>query len=60
MVRTFSSLACAIILSALSANLSAAAPQQRNQAAGYYRLMVGDFEVTAHFFGSGVRRSSFR
>jgi glyoxylase-like metal-dependent hydrolase (beta-lactamase superfamily II) len=47
MVRTFSSLACAIILSALSANLSAAAPQQRNQAAGYYRLMVGDFEVTA-------------
>ncbi|HWA79756.1 MAG TPA: hypothetical protein VG848_05530, partial [Acetobacteraceae bacterium] len=25
----------------------AAAPQQRNQAPGFYRLILGDFEITA-------------
>jgi glyoxylase-like metal-dependent hydrolase (beta-lactamase superfamily II) len=32
----------------------AAAPQHRNQVPGFYRLMVGDIEVTALFDGSAV------
>jgi glyoxylase-like metal-dependent hydrolase (beta-lactamase superfamily II) len=35
-----------LVISALSAT-PAAAPQQRTQAPGFYRMLVGDFEVTA-------------
>jgi glyoxylase-like metal-dependent hydrolase (beta-lactamase superfamily II) len=31
----------------LSAGAAASAPQQKSQAPGYYRMMLGDFEVTA-------------
>ena len=33
--------------SAIPAATSAEAPQQKRQAPGFYRMMVGDFEVTA-------------
>lgn len=37
----------AALAAALSTPVLAAGPMQKNQAPGYYRLMVGDFEVTA-------------
>ena len=36
---------------ALAANANAAAPQVKTQAPGFYRMMLGDFEVTALFDG---------
>jgi glyoxylase-like metal-dependent hydrolase (beta-lactamase superfamily II) len=49
MIRTFSSLALAAMLActAVATPAFAAAPMVKTQAPGYYRLMVGDFEVTA-------------
>jgi glyoxylase-like metal-dependent hydrolase (beta-lactamase superfamily II) len=35
-----------------SASAEAAAPQQKTQAPGYYRVMLGDFEVTVLFDGT--------
>jgi glyoxylase-like metal-dependent hydrolase (beta-lactamase superfamily II) len=35
-----------------SASAEAAAPQQKTQAPGYYRMMLGDFEVTVLFDGT--------
>src|SRR5258706_3039105 len=36
---------------ALAASAHGAAPQVKTQAPGYYRMMLGDFEVTALFDG---------
>ncbi len=49
MKRLFSALATAAFLacSAVSTTALAEAPMVKTQAPGYYRLMVGDFEVTA-------------
>jgi glyoxylase-like metal-dependent hydrolase (beta-lactamase superfamily II) len=41
------SVAAALVVTALSASAAAGAPQQKNQAPGYYRMMLGDIEVTA-------------
>jgi len=40
-------LAAALLLAGLPHNAEAAAPQVKTQAPGYYRMMLGDFEVTA-------------
>ena len=49
MIRPFTALATAVLLacSALSSPALAEAPMVKTQAPGYYRVMVGDFEVTA-------------
>ena len=50
----------AVLLSALSSLVAvphaavADAPQHRDQAPGFYRLKVGDLEVTALYDGTGV------
>jgi glyoxylase-like metal-dependent hydrolase (beta-lactamase superfamily II) len=40
-------LLCAAVLAGLAVVALAAAPQVKTQAPGYYRMMLGDFEVTA-------------
>ncbi|WP_428503386.1 MBL fold metallo-hydrolase [Roseateles sp.] len=40
-------LAAALLLAGLPHSAEAAAPQVKTQAPGYYRMMLGDFEVTA-------------
>lgn len=40
-------LAAAVLATGLSLRAEAAAPQVKTQAPGYYRMMLGDFEVTA-------------
>lgn len=46
-VATAATIALASALSLTCAEVQAAAPQQKTQAPGYYRMMLGDFEVTA-------------
>ncbi|PND39018.1 MBL fold metallo-hydrolase [Paucibacter aquatile] len=46
-VRTSLALAAALLAGALPLSAEAAAPQVKTQAPGYYRMMLGDFEVTA-------------
>src|SRR2546429_8006371 len=55
------SMACAAALLAALASIAAgpdaalaAAPQHHDQAPGFYRLKVGDLEVTALYDGTGV------
>ena len=48
--RRFAATAAAVFTAALMmfcAPLEAGAPMQKNQAPGYYRMTLGDFEVTA-------------
>jgi hypothetical protein len=47
MFHTFKKIALAGVLSALAATSFAAGPMVKTQAPGYYRMMLGDFEVTA-------------
>jgi glyoxylase-like metal-dependent hydrolase (beta-lactamase superfamily II) len=60
MVRTQSKLLSAALLMALTGSLAqsnpapAAAPQQHDQAPGFYRMKVGDLEVTALLDGAAV------
>ena len=44
---SFNKLAASVVLSGFAAATLAAGPMVKTQAPGYYRLMVGDFEVTA-------------
>jgi glyoxylase-like metal-dependent hydrolase (beta-lactamase superfamily II) len=57
--RTSRPKACALLMSAIFASLltqsvpaSAAAPQVRTQAPGFYRMILGDFEITALLDGT--------
>jgi glyoxylase-like metal-dependent hydrolase (beta-lactamase superfamily II) len=60
MVRRQSKLFSAVLLMALAGSVAqsnpapAAAPQQHDQAPGFYRMKVGDLEVTALFDGAAV------
>ncbi len=49
--RLFGIVAALVALS-FCASAEAGAPQQKTQAPGYYRMMLGDFEVTALFDGT--------
>ncbi|MBB3639341.1 MBL fold metallo-hydrolase [Variovorax atrisoli] len=45
-------LACSLLMLSFSPMAQAAAPQVKTQAPGFYRMMLGDFEVTALFDGT--------
>lgn len=47
MIRTGKFAALGLVLALAAAGAQAAAPQVKTQAPGYYRMMLGDFEVTA-------------
>lgn len=47
MLLSFKKMALSVALAAITASTFAAGPMVKTQAPGYYRMMLGDFEVTA-------------
>ena len=47
MLNSFKKIALSVALTAVAASTFAAGPMVKTQAPGYYRIMLGDFEVTA-------------